>query len=102
MAGRPSFFSRIRLKYRHSSTTLKCILLITLVVCIVALLALRVALMDAKAQQQALAQEQAQLEQENSALEDDIAQLGTIQSIKELAAKLFGLVDPDSVVFLPE
>ena len=36
------------------------------------------------------------------AQEKSIAQLGTVQSVKDLAGKLLGLVDPDTVIFLPE
>ena len=102
MAGRQSILSRIRLKYQRSSTALKCIVLITLVVCTVALLALRIAIIDARKEEKALREEAVALEQENDTLRDDISQIGTVESIKKLAGKLLGLVDPDTVVFLPE
>lgn len=102
MAGRQSILSRIRLKYQRSSTALKCIVLITLVVCTVALLALRIAIIDARKEEKALREEAVALEQENDTLRDDISQVGTVESIKKLAGKLLGLVDPDTVVFLPE
>ena len=102
MAGRQSVLSRIRLKYQRSSTALKCIVLITLVVCTVALLALRIAIIDARKEEKALREEAVALEQENDTLRDDISQVGTVESIKKLAGKLLGLVDPDTVVFLPE
>ena len=102
MAGRQSILSRIRLKYQRSSTALKCIVLITLVVCTVALLALRVAIVNARKEESALREEAAALEQENDTLREDISQMGTVDSIKKLAGKLLGLVDPDTVVFLPE
>lgn len=102
MAGRQTLFSRIRLKNRHSSALVKCIVLVTLVVCTVALLALRVAILDAQQQGNTLREEAAALEQQNQALNEDISELGTVQSIKKLAGKLLGLVDPDTVVFLPE
>ena len=102
MAGRQSILSRIRLKYQRSSTALKCIVLITLVVCTVALLALRIAIIDARKEEKALREEAVALEQEYDTLRDDISQIGTVESIKKLAGKLLGLVDPDTVVFLPE
>lgn len=102
MAGRQSILSRIRLKNRRSSTTVKCIVLATLVVCTVALLVLRVAILDAQKEEEALRTKAAALEQENKELNEDISQLGTVESIKEIAGKILGLVDPDTVVFLPE
>lgn len=102
MAGRQSVLSRIRLKYQRSSTALKCFVLITLVVCTVALLALRVAIVNARKEESTLREEAAALEQENDTLREDISQMGTVDSIKKLAGKLLGLVDPDTVVFLPE
>lgn len=102
MAGRQSILSRIRLKNRRSSTTVKCIVLATLVVCTMALLVLRVAILDAQKEEEALRTKAATLEQENKELNEDISQLGTVESIKKIAAKILGLVDPDTVVFLPE
>ena len=102
MAGRQSVLSRIRLKYQRSSTALKCFVLITLVVCTVALLALRVAIVNARKEESTLREEAAALEQENDTLREDISQMGTVDSIKKLAGKLLDLVDPDTVVFLPE
>lgn len=102
MAGRQSILSRIRLKNRRSSTTVKCIVLATLVVCTMALLVLRVAILDAQREEEALRTKAATLEQENKELNEDISQLGTVESIKKIAAKILGLVDPDTVVFLPE
>ncbi len=102
MAGRQSVLSRIRLKYQRSSTTVKCIVLVTLIVGTVALLALRAAIVDARNKESALREEAAALEQQNDTLREDISQMGTVESIKKLAGKLLGLVDPDTVVFLPE
>ena len=39
---------------------------------------------------------------ENNELEDTISNMGTLQGIKDLAGKLLGLVDPDTVIILPE
>lgn len=102
MAGRQSLLSRIRLKNRRSSTLLKCIVLVTLIVCTAALLALRISIQNTNAEQEALRQEAIALEQKNQELSEDISQLGTVESIKKIASRILGLVDPDTVVFLPE
>ena len=43
----------------------------------------------------------AALEQENSSLENKIANLGTVQSVMEIAKEELGLVQPDTVIFVP-
>ena len=93
---------RIRLVYRRSSTLLKCALLGMLLVCTLALMVLRIALLDAKEKTEDLRNQAAVLELENRELERSISQLGTVQSVTELAEKLLGLVDPDTVIFQPE
>ena len=100
MAGNP--FSRIRLVYRRSSKTVKCVVLAAIIAGTVALLALTVAISSAKNEAETLRSEAVSLEQENAQLSEDISELGTIKSIKELAKKLLGLTDPDTVIFDPE
>lgn len=95
-------FRRIRLKYRRSSTLVKCMVLAMVVVCTAALLTLRFALLDTKQQLSDKRNEAAALEQENKALERSIAQLGSVQSVIELAGELLDLVDPDTVILTPE
>lgn len=95
-------FRRIRLKYRRSSTLVKCMVLAMVVVCTAALLTLRFALLDTKQQLDQKRNEAAVLEQENKALERSISQLGSVQSVIELAGELLDLVDPDTVIFTPE
>lgn len=102
MAAGRNPFRRVRLVYRRSSTLLKCVVLTTIVFSTLALLTLRFAILDAQRQSEALRDEAAKLEQENQELSRSIAQLGTVQSVTELAGKLLGLVDPDTVIFLPE
>ena len=97
MAGR-----KVRLVYRRSSTIVKCIVLGALLMSTLALLALRYAIEDAKTQLDEQRHHAATLEQENKALTEAISQLGTVQSVEDLAGKLLGLVDPDTVIFLPE
>lgn len=102
MAAGKNPFTRIRLVCKPSSTAVKCIILAALVLSTAALLMLRGAISDAKQQEEAMRQEAIRLEQQNRDLGEDIAQLGTVQSVKDLAARYFGLVDPDTVIFLPE
>lgn len=102
MAADRNPFRRVRLVYRRSSTLLKCVVLATILFSTLALLTLRFAILDAQKQSEDMRAEAAKLEQENQELSRSIAQLGTVQSVTELAGKLLGLVDPDTVIFLPE
>ena len=94
-------FSHIRLVYRRSSILVKSVVLATLVVSILALVILRVSIQSQKAQQVELEHEAAVLEQENRALTKQIAELGTVESVKRIATLQLGLVDPDSQFFTP-
>ncbi len=94
-------FSHIRLIYRRSSTLVKCVVLVTIVLCTVALLTLRISIQAAKGQQEALKNQAAQLEQDNRDLLKEIAELGTVESVKRIATLELGLVDPDSQFFTP-
>ena len=92
-------FRKIRLVYQRTSLPVKCVVLASLVLCTLALTTLRLALQDTQKQlSDARAQAQV-LEQENRRLKKSISQLGTVQSVQELAKELLGLVDPDTVIF---
>ena len=99
MAKQPS--SRIRLVYRRSSPLMKCVVLATIVLSTAALLTLRMAIGDTRAQTDDLRQQAAVLEQQNQTLQQDIAELDTVQGIKHIATEVLGLVEPDTVFFTP-
>ena len=102
MAPKRNPLSRIRLVYRRSPTLLKCVLLGMLLVGTLALMVLRFSLQEAKNKTEDLREQAALLEQENRELERSISQLGTVQSVTELAGKLLGLADPNTVIFETE
>ena len=93
---------RIRLVYRRSSNTLKIVVIAALVLGTLSLLMLRGAILRMEQKTEELRQQAAVLEQENKKLEKSISQLGTVQSVTELAEQLLGLVDPNTVIFSPE
>lgn len=102
MTAKQNPLSRIRLVYRRAPTILKCVLLGMLLVGTLALMVLRFSLLEAKEKTEDLRHQAAVLEQENRELERSIAQLGTVQSVTDLAGKLLDLVDPDTVIFQTE
>ena len=101
MADKKSIFSRIRLKYRHSSPLLKCIVLAAIVLSTICLMVIRSAILETEARTNALRQEAAQLTQENQQIEEDTQELGTVQSIIKIVMEKLGLMLPDSIRFLP-
>ena len=101
MTGVKNPLSRIRLVYRRSSTLLKCVVLGTIVVCTAALLVLRATLADQQQQQEDLRNQAAILEEENRELENRIDDLGSVQSVEQIAQDELGLVNPDTVILNP-
>lgn len=102
MAAGKSPFSRIRLVYQRSSTLVKCVVLAAIIVSTAALLTLRMAITDAKAREEELRKQAAVLEQENNKLSEDIEKVDTIDGMKDIAEDKLGLVDPDTIIFIPE
>ena len=102
MAASENPLRRIRLVYRRSSNALKIVVIAALVLGTMTLLILQAAILGAEGKAEELRQQAAALEQENKKLEKSISQLGTVQSVTELAEELLGLVDPDTVIFQPE
>lgn len=101
MNGKKNPFSHIRLIYRRSSTLTKCVVLVAIVLSTLALVALRISIQTEQGQQEKLQLQAAQLEQENYELTRNIAELGTVESVKRIATLQLGLVDPDSQFFTP-
>ena len=96
------FLSRFRLVYRRSSTLTKCVVLAAILLSTVTVITLGAVRRETEAQTEALRQEAAYLEQENQKLRDSISILGTVESVKQIARDILGLVDPDTVIFETE
>lgn len=94
-------FSHIRIIFRRTSPLMKCVVLTAIVACTVALIALRVNILQNRQRQQDLQQQAIQLVQENKALTQNIAKLGTEESIRRIAETELGLVDPNTQFFTP-
>lgn len=92
-------FSRVRLVFRRSKPLTKMIVAIAIVLSMVALISLGVATRAAKERAAELQQQVSALEQKNEALQQDISQLGTIESLQKLARELLDLVVPGTVFF---
>ena len=93
------FLSRFQLQYRRTSTLHKVVIAAAVMLSSVTLFSLRLVQWEAEDRLQALRQQVDALEQSNADLRQDIAQLGTAESIREIAREELGLVDPDTIIF---
>lgn len=94
--------NRVRVVFQRTTPAVKILVISALVVCTIALVALGIRISGEKAQLEESRKAAAALEQENAELEEDIDDLGTIRSIKDLARRFLGLFDPDTIIFSPE
>lgn len=97
-----SFLRRVRIKYRRSSTLTKAVVISTIVVCMVALLVIGWRIDSAIADYEAKKDLAAQLEQENDKLGENIDNLGSADSIDQIAKDELGMVPGDAVVITPD
>ena len=93
------FFSRFQLVKLRSRKITIIMLIVAIVLTTGALTALHLFKAQLQRRTDALQEEAARLEMENAALQEDIDQVGSIQSIVEIAEKELGLVQPDAVFF---
>ena len=101
MAENKQPFRNIKLVFRPASPALKIAVIVLIVCSMAALIALtwvRVSILDRRDQ---LREEGAGLESQNAQLEEKIADIGSIQSIMDIAQEELGLVDPDTVIIDP-
>lgn len=102
MAKKNTPFHQVRLVYRRSKPLTKMAVAVVIVLSMAALLSLSAARHRAAEWAEALRTEAAALEEANRYLRQDIEQLGTPQSIEQIAQQELGLVKPGTVFFQPE
>lgn len=96
------FFSKFQLVKLRSRKITIIMLIVAIVLTTGALTALHLFKLQLQHRTDALREEAARLEMENAALQEDIDQVGSIQSIVEIAEKELGLVQPDAVFYQAE
>ena len=101
MTMRPVPLNQIKLVCRRSSPLLKCVVMAAIVLSTATLLLLGTFEWKAQENADALRAQAAQLEQEKARLEGYIADQGSVESVKRIAGEELGLVDPDTVIYLP-
>ena len=90
---------KVKVILRPSSPLLKIVVCVLIVFSMAALIALRWVHAGIRNQTEEKRQEAAALEQENTELNEKISDLGSIQSVKDIAESELGLVSPDTVIF---
>ena len=92
---------KVKLVARPSSPLLKIVLVVLIVFSMAALMSLSWVRQSIQAKTEAMKQESAALVQENADLEVKITELGTVQSVQDIAQQELGMVDPNTVVVVP-
>ena len=93
---------KVKVEVRPASNILKIILTILILFSIVALIALRWVHNGILTQIDELKEEASGLEYANEELERKTENLGSVQSIQDIAKEELGLVDPDTILIDPE
>lgn len=99
MADFRKFFGKFQLVKVRSRKAAVVMLVVAVLLSMGALTALHLSMKVLKDRTGKLRDQAAHLEGENAALQEDIDQVGSIQSIVEIAEKELGLVQPDAVFF---
>ena len=90
------------MEVRPASNILKIILILLILFSIVTLIALRWVHNGILTQIDELKDEASGLEYANEVLEQKTEELGSVQSIQDIAKEELGLVDPDTILIDPE
>ena len=91
-------FQNAKVVLSPSSRTLKIAVILLIVFSMIALGAMAWVRTSIRARTEEMRSEAAALEDENAAIEEKIDRLGTLESIKEIAREILGLVDPDTII----
>ena len=93
---------QVKVEVRPASNILKIILILLILFSIVALIALRWVHNGILSQIDELKDEASGLEHANAELDRKTEELGSVQSIQDIAKEELGLVDPDTIIIDPE
>ena len=102
MANKSTPQKQVKVEVRPASNILKIILILLILFSIVALIALRWVHNGILTQIDELKDEASGLEYANEELDRKTEELGSVQSIQDIAKEELGLVDPDTILIDPE
>ena len=101
MANKKNPLKNAKVVLRRSPAALKIILIVLILFSMAALIALRWVHNGILAETDRLKEEAAHIENENQELIDKTKDLGSVQSIQDIAKEELGLVDPDTIIIDP-
>ena len=90
----------VKLVFR-SKPVIIVLVMVLLIGATIGVVAMNTALEAGRERYEELRQQAAALEADNAELSDNIASLGSIESVIRIAGEILGLIDPDSVIFAP-
>lgn len=93
---------RVKLVFRHSRPLTKAVALCAVVFSMAALLILQGTIVESRENTESLLEQAAALEQQNQDLQQRVDELGTVQSTRRIAQEELGMVDPDTVIIVPQ
>ena len=102
MAQNSTPHKRVKVEIRPASNILKVLLIILILFSIVALMALRWVHNGILTEISDLKQEASDLEYANQELDRKTEEIGSVQSIQDIAEEELGLVDPNTILVEPE
>jgi cell division protein FtsL len=92
---------KIQVVIRPSSPLLKIVVIVLIVFSMAALISLSWVRQSIQEKTEAMRQESYALELENADIEKKITELGTVQSVQDIARSELDMVDPNTVVIVP-
>ncbi len=90
---------KYRLVLRKASPLVKAVILVAIVLSTIALVTLHATIQESREQYEQLRQEAGVLEESNESLLQRIDDLGSLESIIQIAMEKLGLVMPDTTIF---
>lgn len=93
---------RVRIVFRRTTPMTRTVILSAIALSMAAVLIVQLSIGAERARAEELKQQAAQLEQDNDRLEENIGDLGSADSVEQIAKDELGMVDPDTVVVTPQ
>lgn len=90
---------KYRVVFRKTSPLMKTLILVTVLLCTVALVTLHAINEQNRNQYEAMRQQAAALEEDNQSIMQQIDEMGSLESVIRIAMERLGLVLPDTTLF---
>ena len=102
MAEKKNPLKNVKIAVRPSPAALKIVLIVLILLSMAALFALRWVHTGILAETENLKAKASALEEANADLQQKTAEIGSVQSVQDIAKEELGLVDPNTVILNPK